>query len=191
MQEINDDLHKLATALTKLIVKFFKENAAVEFSNKPQLKREFIREFNKKMRIYGVEKFSAPTFVSTVNYYKNLEDLQNSRPLGVLIVYIIQDYVSSLLKSFNYPDIDDSDDNALKDACGTLCNVIAGRFKAEISSMGFIELEMSHFTNYLNTSLRGVDYCVDQPEKYEITFEIYRQKKLVVEMSMGAIPRIY
>lgn len=181
----------LAVALAKLVVKFFKQNAGVDFSKPPQLQREYIREFNQKMRIYGVDKFSMPTFVSSVNYFKTFEDLTNNKPLGVLVVYIPQDYVSRLLTLLHYPDVDEKDDNALKDACGTFANVIAGQFKSAVSSMGFIELEMSHFTNYLNTSLKGVDYCIEQREKYEIAFELYGQKRLVIEMSMGAIPRIY
>src|SRR3989338_10183476 len=166
MVYVEDDLHNFAVVLTRLVTKFFRTQAELEFSSPPRMKREFIKEFNKKMRIYGVEKFYTPTFVSTVNYYKNFEDLQNNKPIGLLVVYIPQDYVAQLLKLLKYPEIEASDDNALKDACGTLCNVIAGRFKSEVSAMGFIELEMSHFTNYLNTSMRGVDFCTEQNEKY-------------------------
>jgi hypothetical protein len=80
------------------------------------------------------------------------------------------------------------EDEELKDATGTLLNVIAGQFKIDIVEIGYT-VEMSHFSNYRNSALRGVDFNPKQTDKYEISFDVDNQKRLVFELSMGEYPR--
>jgi len=140
------------------------------------------------MRADGMEKFNDPTFVSTVNYYASVKDMEKHSAVGALVVYVEQSYIVTLLKILKYPPVDDEDENAMKDSCGTLCNIFAGHFKSKISSMGFIELEMSPFFNYRNTASAGVEFCFKEYDKYEASFYFDNKKRLVVEMTMGAIP---
>jgi len=94
-----------------------------------------------------------------------------------------------LLKLLKYPLADDEDLDALADCCGTLCNILAGAFKTAISKMGYLELEMSAFKSYRNKAISGVDFCYNERDKYEVSFFIKDQKRLVVEMSMGVLPK--
>ena len=78
--------------------------------------------------------------------------------------------------------------SAMIDAAGTLCNLIAGNFKAGLRQLGYIELVMSHFSGYENSILEGVEFSADQKEMYEIQFEIGGSKKIIVELSMASVP---
>ena len=186
--EKQDILEQFAKILVKSVKKVFDNKEAYHCLGPVEMKRSRIIEFMQRMRVYGIDKFEAPTFVSTVNFYANLKDMEKHKALGVLVLYIEQDYVKRLLNMLQYPDIPD-DDEELKDACGTLCNVIAGQFKIEISSLGggYQALEMSHFSNYRNSALRGVEFNSKQMDKIEISFTIRDQKRLVLEFSMGEI----
>lgn len=189
MPEKDDRLHKFALALLESVKEIFKEKSDVGFSKEPTLERKNIIEYNGRMRADGMEKFNDPTFVSTVNYYVNAKDMEKHSAIGALVVYVEQSYIVSLLRLLKYPPIDDEDENAMKDSCGTLCNIFAGHFKSKISSMGCIELEMSPFSNYRNTAANGVEFCYKEYDKYEISFFLDNKKRLVVEMTMGAVPQ--
>lgn len=183
------ELFTLAVTLGGVITRMFRKTGHTELSTEPIIEKKPIIEFMRRMRVFGMEKFATPTFISTINYYVNVKDMEEHRALGVIIVYIEQDFVARLLRLLQYPLIDEDDEEALKDASGTLCNVIAGQFKSEIAQLGFIEVEMSHFSSYRNTAFHGVEFCMGQREKYEISFNIQEKKRLVVEMTMGSVPK--
>ena len=92
------------------------------------------------------------------------------------------------MKLLKYPPIDDESESALLDSCGTLCNILAGRFKSEIASAGYIELEMSHFSTFRNSAVPGVDFCASEFDLYTINFLIENEKRMVIDMSMGIVP---
>lgn len=184
-----EELKKLAAALAQAVTDVFKEKGDIGFSKEPVIVKKNILEYNGRMRADGMEKFNTPTFVSFVNYYAHVKDMEKHNALGALIVYVEQKQVPGLLKMLKYPPIDDEDENAMKDGCGTLSNIIAGKFNLQISAMGHAGLEMSPFSNYRNNAANGVPFCFKEYDKYEISFYIENQKRLVVEMTMGAIPR--
>lgn len=186
-----DELHLLALALTGVIRKYLRDRGEVALSHDPVMERKPIVEFNNQMRVFDIEKFSTPTFVSTINYYDTMEDLRDHRALGFLVIFIEQGYLPTLLKLLKYPDIDWDDTNALRDASGSLCNVIAGQFKTEIVALSQKELEMSHFTYYDKQAAKGIEFPKGQTEKYEIDFEIDGHKRLCLEMTMGPLPLKY
>ena len=185
----NKDLDKFADLLEQGTVALFNERGEVHFSKPPAKTRRKIIEFEGKMRADGMEKYdNEPTYVSAVNFYASEKDMAKKKTLGALIVYVQQDYIAKMMKMLKYPPIDDESDSAMQDSCGTLCNIISGRFKSEISSAGYIELEMSHFMNYRNSAFAGVDFCYNEFDMVEIAFEIDNVKRLVMDMTMGAVP---
>lgn len=183
------ELEKLATALADSVAAIFKERGEVKFSKDPVIHKKNIVEYNGRMRADGMEKFNNPTFVSSINYYATPKDMEKKNALGAIIVYIEQGFVVDMLRMLKYPPADDENMDALRDCCGTLCNIIAGRFKSAISAMGYIELEMSHFSSYRNTAPQGVAFCYKEYDKYETIFFINGVKRLVIEMTMGSIPK--
>lgn len=190
MGKQNPELEKFADLLEKGTTALFLErNAEIKF--KPPVKnRQKIIEYDGKMRADGMEKFNnEPTYVAAINYYASKVDMGKKKTLGVIIVYVEQNYMVKVMKLLQYPPVDDENEDALQDSCGTLCNIIAGRFKSEISKAGYIELEMSHFVTARNTVVPGVDFCFSEFDKFEIVFDIDNARRLVMEITMGIVPK--
>ncbi len=187
----NKELDKFADLLEQGTVALFKERGDLRFSSDPVKSKRRIIEFEGKMRADGMEKFdNEPTYVSAVNFYASERDMEKKKTLGALVVYVEQSYIAKMMKLLKYPPIDDESDAAMQDSCGTLCNIISGRFKSEISSAGYIELEMSHFMNYRNSAFAGVDFCFNEFDMCEISFNLDNVKRLVIDMTMGAVPKL-
>jgi len=185
----NSELDKFAAMLEKGTIDLFKERE-VSFSGAATKEKRKIIEYDGRMRADGMEKFdNEPTYVSAVNFYTSEADMEKQKTLGALIVYVEQSYIAKLMKMLQYPPIDDESDDAMRDSCGTLCNIIAGRFKSEIAQEGYVELEMSHFSNYRNSAFKGVSFCFSEFDVYQMNFDIDKTKRLVIEMTIGPVPK--
>jgi hypothetical protein len=186
---VNKDLEKFAQILGKSVEKMFVERNSIHLSQDPVMQKRLIIEYGGLMRSDGMEKYNEPTFISFVNYYLNAKEMEKKKAIGAIVVYIEQSYVAALLKLLRYPLADDEDLDALADCCGTLCNIIAGAFKTDISKEGYLELEMSHFTSYRNRAVVGVPFHFAEREKMELAFFIQNQKRLMIDMTMGVLPK--
>jgi hypothetical protein len=89
----------------------------------------------------------------------------------------------------DYGRIDEDDDEEVLDASGTVTNLIAGGFVKELTGRGYVHLEMSHFESFINTVVDGIHFSAEQDRKFEIEFFIRKEKRIVVELTMGNIPR--
>lgn len=185
----NKDLVKFADLLVKGTEGLFTERSELKFTKSTEKIFGTIVEYQGKMQADGMEKFNnEAAYVSAVNYYLSGADMAKKKAIGALIVYIPQDYMAKIMKHLKYPAVDDENENALLDSCGTLCNILAGRFKSEIASGGYIELEMSHFKTYRNNAVPGVDFCASEYDSYTINFYLEGAKRMVFDMSMGIVP---
>ena len=185
----NSELEKFAGLLEDGTKALFQERGEITFTKVEKDRRQII-DYEGKMRANGMEKFdNENTYVSAVNFYGNEKDMSKGKTLGALIVYVEQAYIAKLMKLLKYPPIDDESDNAMQDSCGTLCNIISGRFKSEISSAGYVELEMSHFMNYRNSAFAGVAFCSKEYDMYELRFHLEGTKRMVLDMTMGTVPK--
>ncbi len=183
------ELLSYVNLLVNTVKKLFRDRGEVEFSKDPILTKRNIVEYNGRMRADGMEKFNNPTFVAAINFYVDAAAMAKHSALGALVVYVEQDYVATMLKRLKYPPIDDEDNKAMCDACGALCNIIAGAFKSALVAGGYKELEMSHFSSYRNTAPNGVEFCFKEYDKYEICFHIDNAKRLVLELTMAPVPK--
>ena len=176
----------MANSITAL----FLERGEISFSQKPKLERKQIIEYDGKIRANGIERFNGEvTYVSAVNFYASAADLQKKKTLGALIVYVEKSYLAKLMKLLQYPPIDDEIEQALLDSIGTLCNIAAGRFKSEIQSAGYADLEMSHFINYRNNAIVGIDFCRSEYDYYEMDCYIDGIKRVCFDMTIGVVPK--
>ncbi len=186
----NTDLENFAKLLVAGTTKLFEERGGVTFAKAPTLALKGIIEYQGRMRVDGMEKFNnEPAIGSTVNFFANAQEMAKNKTLGALVVLVDQGYLPRLMKTLQYPAFDDEDENALMDSCGTLCNIIAGKFKSEILAAGYIDLEMSAFNNFRNNPITGIDFCFAEYSKYEISFLLDNEKHLVLEITMGTVPR--
>lgn len=186
----NKDLAHHAELFKKGVILLFKERGELEFSSPPELIHKQIIEFGGKIRADGIDKFNNEvTYVSAVNFYANQADMEKRKTLGALITYVEKDYLATLMKRLQYPPIDDDNEQALLDSIGTLCNIVSGRFKSEIKAAGYTDLEMSHFINYRNSAVAGIDFCPKEYYYYELNCEIDGVRRLIIDMTMGMIPK--
>ena len=119
----------------------------------------------------------------------NAADLAKKKTLGVLILYVEKEYLPKLMKLLQYPPVDDENEDSMLDSIGTLCNIIAGRFKSEIKASGYIDLEMSHFINYRNNAVVGIDFCRSEYDMYQMDCVIDKVRRVSFDMTIGNIPK--
>ncbi len=186
----SEDLFTMALSLSAAVKKVFYEKSENKFSSEPAIGKKIIIQFVDRMRIDAMEKFNTTTVLSMIHYYKNTAAMEKNDPIGLIIVYIERSFVPELLRLLKYPYIDYDNNSEVLDGIGTITNLIAGYFKKELGRLGYVDLEMSSFKSAINTVLDGVEYCKEQTHKYEISFEINEQKRLVVEMVMSFLPKI-
>jgi len=186
----NQELEKFAEMLARGTADLFAQRGEIKLSKKPVVERKKITDYEGRMRVDGMEKFdNEPTYISAVSFYENSNEMEKGNALGVVVTYVKQDYLAKFMKKLKYPPVDDESDEELRDSCGTLCNIIAGHFKTEVSSAGYIELEMSAFVNFRNNSFSGVSFCKSEYSMYEIEFYIEDEKRIVLEISIGTVPK--
>ena len=49
-----------------------------------------------RMRVFGMEKFNNPTFIATINYYLNTQEMDKRDVWGMIALYVEQDYLEQL-----------------------------------------------------------------------------------------------
>lgn len=183
-------LFTMSLAMAVAVRKIFREKAQVKFTREPIIEKKLITHFMRRMRVDPMEKFNAPAVVSVIHFYKTRKEIDLRKPTGVILVYVELSFLTQLLKLLEYPEIDDDDEEQVEDACGALCNIIAGFFKNELISLGYPPLEMSAFESYINSVVNGVNCPTKTIHKYEVNYEIDGQKRLVTEMVMTPLTRI-
>jgi len=176
-----------ALLLSKVVERILSKRAGIYLSARPQLQRGNIVSFMKKMRINGLTKFDEKTFISYVNYFKNEVDMDKNKAAGAIIVYIPETFVYRLMHKLDYPVEDEADIRGLLDACGTFCNLVAGNFKSGLRQIGYQELVMSHFSAYENSVFNGVPFDFDEEEYFQVSFDIEKETRIVVDMTLGEI----
>lgn len=184
-----DELYVHSLLLSKVVERVLQQRGGIELSDVPMFEKTPIVEFMKRMRVWSLEKFNDTTYISAINFFKNDKDLKAQKTLGTILIYIEEEYISYLFKRLDYPNLDEDDDDCLKDACGTFCNIIAAKFKSGLAQMGYAELSMSHFYSFKDEVFGGVAYDTQQKSKYEIAFEINGVKRIVAELTLGKVPK--
>ena len=154
-----------------------------------QTKECNIIEYEGRMRVGGMEKFNAPSFISVVNFYLSQGDMDRHRAKGALVVYVDSENAGKLYNSLGFSIPDDEEDVSMIAACGELSNLIAGTFKNELVTLGYQDLTISQPHNYKNSVIEGVEFSSDQKIKHEFSFFYWRRKAVVVELTLAAIPQ--
>lgn len=186
----NPDLDNFADILKKSVIALFNERGDIAFSQEPELERKQMIDYEGKIRANGIERFNGEvTYVSAVNFYADAVQLEKRNTLGALIIYVEKSFLPKLMKMLQYPPIDDEIEKAMLDSIGTLCNITAGRFKSEIKNDGYVDLEMSHFINYRNNAVIGIDFCQTEYDYYEMNCFIDGVRRISLDMTMGRVPK--
>lgn len=175
--------------MAEVILRTFEHKGKLDVTSQPVPKLRPIVSMNKRMKAVSMGKFNGTSYISVINFYLSIEDVRAKKAVGALVVYIGEKFIVDLFAQMGYPGLDEDNDEEMEDAVGTFCNIIAGKFKLALKQLGFIELEMTHFLSYQNEATGGVLYDTSQARKYEITFEIDNENALIVELTLGKVPK--
>jgi hypothetical protein len=182
-------LYALSEILITSVKKMLAQKGDIYLSEDPKVTEKEIVEFSRRMRVDGLEKFPCRTIMASVNFYIDKSHMASEQALGAMVVYLPEDYIARLMWLLEYGRINENDDMELLDACGTLTNLIAGGFVKELCANGFVHLEMSHFETFVNSPVNGIIFSPKETVKHEIEFYIRKEKRMVLELSMGHLQR--
>lgn len=182
------DNQVLNTTVMGVLESTFDKMLHVKFGAEPVVVEKDIIEFDSRMRLFPMEKFNGPCFVSIINYYLSTKDFKDERAVGTFVFYIKEDYSDRLLRAFNRSIKDSEHEDILLDIVGELTNILAGNVKNELTAIGYIDLTMSAPFKYHNHVPDGAQFDYDLYKKQEITFTFWGQKCIVVEVCMGNVP---
>jgi len=175
--------------LAEVVKRILVRKAEIEISSKPSFVLQPVTEFMKRMRVSGLSKFDGRVYMSSINYFVDQAQLEKNKAIGTIVIYVPEIHAVKLLNRIGYPVKDEGDEEGIEDACGSLCNLIAGNFKSGLTQLGYQELVMSHFSVFQNEVINGLPYCNERPQVYEIGFPIQGVKKIAVDLNMGNIPK--
>ena len=182
----NTDLERIATALKSVVDRRVGGKDSVTYTKDAMITDKDIIEYNSRLRIFGLEKFDGPCFISVINFYLSQADLKEHSAHGALIFYLDPENAERLLKAFGYPVKLDSDDEIIMSNCGELCKSFAKQLNEELKSLGYSDLVLSDPANYQNNVLDGVEFNYDEYKMYELSFYLWKKKTFVLEITLGS-----
>jgi hypothetical protein len=185
-----DEFYIQALLLAEVIKRILDRKASIHLSRVADFKLKPIIEFRGRMRVSSIDKFDGIAYISFVYFYLTEDDKHAHKPVGVILIYMEDEYIEQLLRKLDYPRIDADNQDMVEDACGTICNLIAGNFKTGLTQLGYHELHMSHFTCHRTDIVNGVDFPRLQNQKYEISFVIESKKRIMAELIMAPLLKV-
>ncbi|MBF0217481.1 MAG: hypothetical protein HQL30_10860 [Candidatus Omnitrophica bacterium] len=185
---LNENISKLMNALEETIVGLCKRKleAGAEAS------RCEIITWYRKMKLFVLEKFHKPTYVSVVNLYKSEREKASGSPFGIVITYVDKGTASSILnmmrllpstESMQVVDKESMRGFAVK-GCGDLARSIAERVVAEMKGLGHEGLVMSDPENITEPKNVLLPYNENVTEKYEFLFPVREKESVYVDIVM-------
>jgi len=184
------DPQVIATTLMGCVQDTFEKMCHVTLSKPPEFIEKDIIEYGSRMRVFGPEKFNGSCYIAAINFYLNQQKFKEDDSCGVMVLYIQDETTGKLMKALGQPGLDEDDEETLLDTCGEFCNVIAGQFKNELRSFGYIDLVISAPLKYKNDIPEGVNFKYSEYKLYELSFHIWKEKLIVVDATMSPVPHV-
>lgn len=158
------------------------------FTQPPEFSERKIIEYHSRMRVFGMEIFNGPCYISYVNFYLSESHVKAKNPIAAFVFYVEEENAAKIFKALGYKGFNEHEETTMLDTCGELCNMLAGNFKKEIAQLGYQDLVMSAPVSHYNSVPDGVDFHYDQYVKFETSFYLWKQKLLAIDVTMGLIP---
>lgn len=177
------------TAMMSVMEAALAKMSGIVSTEQPQVVEKEVIEYENRLRVTGMEKFNAPSFISVINFYLSQADMDRHKGAkGAMIFYVDSENSGKLFKALGFPTNDDEDDISMMNSCGEVCNVVGKGFKDELVKAGYVDLFMSPAHNYKNSILEGVEFSTDQTTMHEFCFFYWKRKSIVVELTLAAVP---
>ena len=178
----------LNNTIMGVVASTFEKMLHIKASVAPVATEKDIIEFDSRMRLFPMEKFNGPCFVSVVNYYLSQKDLEDQRAIGTFIFYIKEDVAEKLLRAFNRSIKDAEHEDVLMDVVSEMASILAGNVKNELAANGYIDLVASPAHKHKNHVSDGVLFDYNLYQKQEIAFTFWGHKCIVIEACLGNVP---
>ncbi len=180
--------------IIKIVMKAVEETcetmASAIFSQDPEFEEKDIIEYESRMRVFGLQKFNGPCFISVINFYADKSKFDSKDTCGTMVFYVEEVYARELLKALGQTGFDDEDEEFVMDNCGEIHNVISGKTKNDIKNEGYGELIISAPLKYRNDVPEGVEFNYNEEKLTEMSFFIKKKKVLVVDFVLLPIDKI-
>jgi hypothetical protein len=160
----------------------------VSFSKPPEFSEHNLIEYASRMRVFGLEKFGLPCYISYVNFFLSPEASKKDMPVGTLIIFIEHNNATRLLKSLGYPNINEDEEGTILEKAGEFCVAMANQFKTSIASNGYKELTVSTPLTFKNDIPEGVPFDYNEKKYYQLDLFFWKQKTLIFNLTLGAVP---
>lgn len=175
----------IATTLIEVVQDTFRKMGNVEFSKDPRFIKRDIIEYESRMRVFGLEKFNGPCYVSSISYYSSQKHQEAHDACGTMNLFMEEGAAGKILKTLGYTGFDDEDETMVLDNCGEFCNVLAGNFKNGLTNLGYKDLYLSAPIKEKNNLSKGAEFPFSQYIYYETEFYLWKQKAVVVDIVMA------
>ena len=159
----------VATSTMRSVNKCLGTMSQLEIKEMPQVVQKSITEF--------VADAPIDTFTSVLEF--GLPGEGQSK--GGMVIYIAPENIKALFSELYGLD-SASTNKEIADMCGEFINVIIGRFKTELTSIGYGEISIGIPKNSFGAAKQKVK--VDVKTKYEITFTKHKRPFLVVDVAL-------
>jgi hypothetical protein len=185
---LNDNISKLMNAMEETIVGLCKRKLEAP----AEASRCEIITWYRKIKLFVLEKFHRPTYVSVVNLYKDEKDKASGQPFGSIIIYVEKSTASSILnmmrllpstESMQVVDKESMRGFAVK-GCGDLARAIAERVVVEMKGLGHAGLVMADPENITEPKNVLLPYNENVAEKYEFLFPVREKESVYVDIVM-------
>jgi hypothetical protein len=183
------DTQVLSTSIVNVVKDTFDKMAHVKMTAEPVIAERDIIEYDGNMRLFPMEKFNGPCFISYVNFYLSPTDLTaHRRAVGTFVVYIKEDIIEKVLKAFGRSIKDAEHEEVVLSICGELCNLLAGNLKNDLAQAKYVDFFISEPSNFKNHVSAGAPFDYNLYTKQECIFSFWGQKCIVIEACIGRIP---
>ena len=184
------DLDVLNPAVTGVMEEVLAKLGGINPTASPTTKTVDIEEYEGRMRVNGIDKFQAPSYISTVVFYSSAGDAgQHRNAKGTVVLYVDHENAGKLFNGLGFRVPEDEDDVSMMESCGKMADLIASTFKNRLVQQGYADLAKSAPSNYKNSVPEGVEFSKDQTSKQEYCFFYWKRKAIIVEVALTPIPR--
>ncbi|MFA5089033.1 MAG: hypothetical protein WC552_08405 [Candidatus Omnitrophota bacterium] len=167
----------------------FEGKSQAEIAEKPVIEKKNLMEYEGKMRVVGMDAFNEPTYIVTVSFYLSAKAQASHLSCGAFVFYLKQAGAEDLLKSLGYREAEEENEPSMLKGCGEFCKTLVQKFIASLREKGYVELLASPPEAYRNSVPFGIDFSLDQFELGRTIFSLKGSKTMVVDITMGFIPR--
>ena len=176
-----------ATKLSECIASVFEQKCKTEFIGTPEIVEKDLIEYNSHMRVFGLEKFNGPCYISAINLFKNDEDLKKNRSIGAVILYIEETTASDLIKAMGQKGVDHEDIDTITSYTGEFCKTIVDQFKNNLNSLGYNNIISSEPFNYQDDIPGGVNFSFKESKFSELSFVVNKEPAIKVDLTIAPI----